>query len=153
METGLGKDVATFEGGLDHVLAEVREIILSKQHDYGHDNILRSPIAEISQGWGVKGIDETMSVQLGIFTRLCDKIARLKSAFIRAGDMKNESMSDSWTDVIGYAVLAKMVAHNTFQLSLANDIPYVFPSFTHASGEAKVVNGEIVNSGNKEECK
>lgn len=73
-------------------------LLIRKQHDYGHDNI---------NNFGV----------IGIGIRLCDKIARIKNLEKR-GNPKNESLVDSYIDIVGYAVIAIMLDEESFQLQL-----------------------------------
>jgi len=76
-------------------------LICRKQHDYGHGNILN---------FGV----------IGIGVRICDKIARIKNLHQVAckANPKNESLVDSYHDIIGYAVIALMVEQGSFELKL-----------------------------------
>ena len=79
-------------------------VLCSKQHDYGHDNIL----------WG--GFD-------GVLIRMHDKTARIKNLVSRGSEALNESLADSWLDIAGYAVIAHMLNDGTFELPLAQDAP------------------------------
>lgn len=90
----------------DNEMADVLDLIAAKQHDYGHDNINR---------FGVQGIA----------VRLSDKIARLKNLDKRQyGPVnKDEAVMDSWTDVVGYCVIALMHLAGEFDLPLRADLP------------------------------
>jgi len=74
-------------------------LLISKQHDYGHGNIL-------------------MFGHTGIAIRMCDKIARLFTLTESDAEAQNESLIDSWRDLVGYAVIALMLWNNTFTLEL-----------------------------------
>jgi polyhydroxyalkanoate synthesis regulator phasin len=78
---------------------DMHELLVSKQHDYGHKNIL-------------------MFGSTGIGIRICDKIARLQTLLNNESDPHNESLLDSWYDLVGYATLAKMLDNNVFTLEL-----------------------------------
>lgn len=78
-------------------------VLASKQHDYGHDNILKH---------GVEGVR----------VRMWDKIARLKNLLTRGTEAKNESIIDTWFDLIGYSVIGVMLERGTFQLPLLSDV-------------------------------
>ena len=78
------------------------DLLVKKQHDYGHNNIL---------GFGL----------LGLCIRISDKIARLVSLEKRGSKPHNESVIDTWTDIVGYASIAKMLENGTFKLELEND--------------------------------
>lgn len=74
-------------------------LLVSKQHDYGHQNIL-------------------MFGHTGIAIRMCDKVARLFTLTESETEAQNESLIDSWRDLVGYAVIALMLWNNTFTLEL-----------------------------------
>lgn len=77
------------------------ETLASKQHDYGPGNILR---------FG----------QVGIMVRICDKIERLNNLLTQPNP-RNETVFDTWLDLVGYSVIAEMLADRTFTLPLAGD--------------------------------
>lgn len=77
--------------------------ICQKQHDYGHDNIL----------WA--GED-------GLLVRMHDKTARIRNLMSRGDVAANESLEDSWLDVVGYALIGIMLCEGTFERQLAADL-------------------------------
>lgn len=77
---------------------EFADFLCGKQHDYGHDNI---------NSFGL----------VGLAVRLSDKVARLRNLSKKIG-AKNESILDTWNDIVGYAVIAEMIFTNTFNLEL-----------------------------------
>lgn len=83
---------------LDYVV----QVIAAKQHDYGHDNI-------------------TVEGHVGLRVRIHDKVARLKNLLRRGGVAKNEALSDTWMDIIGYGIIGLMLLEGTFTLPLAVD--------------------------------
>ena len=86
---------AAFRGSHQHVL----DIVLRKQHDYGHENISR---------FG----------RLGLLVRVHDKIARLENLLGSGSLPNNESIEDNIVDVIGYSIVAAMWEEGTFLLAL-----------------------------------
>jgi hypothetical protein len=82
---------------------EMKEILVSKQHDYGHDNI---------NSFG----------QIGIAVRLSDKIARYYNLDKRNVVALNEPFVDCLRDMVGYGVLSAMLANDTFNLKLEADL-------------------------------
>lgn len=96
-----GANLSTIEIG-PH-LQDVVELIASKQADYGHGNILRF------------GID-------GIIVRLSDKLARLENLTRTGKSARNEALSDTWNDIVGYSIIAIMLLKGTFELPLAADL-------------------------------
>ncbi|MBI4127984.1 MAG: hypothetical protein HY459_02840 [Parcubacteria group bacterium] len=99
-----------FSTELDILLDEVQHLLVSKQHDYGHDNITRH------------GLE-------GICVRLGDKQARIHHLLhnlhveesIRRDGPMNESVRDTFLDVVGYGLLGLMVLDNTFTLPLPDE--------------------------------
>lgn len=112
-DAGLGVAVDLIErAGIAalHILAEdgaydrdaMHRLLVSKQHDYGHKNILH---------FGMRGVA----------VRLCDKIARMNNLLARGGDAKNEALTDTYTDILGYAAIALMLEDGSFELELKTD--------------------------------
>ena len=81
---------------------ELLDVLVSKQHDYGHDNI---------NAFG----------QIGIAVRLSDKIARYYNLKNRGGEAKNEPFIDCLKDMVGYGVISAMVASGGFNEPLEGD--------------------------------
>lgn len=81
---------------------EIEYVLVSKQHDYGHDNI---------NAFG----------QIGIAVRLSDKIARYYNLIRRDREAKNEPFMDCLKDMVGYGVISAMLAADTFNLELEFD--------------------------------
>ena len=83
---------------------EIEYVLVSKQHDYGHDNI---------NAFG----------QIGVAVRLSDKIARYYNLIRRDREAKNEPFMDCLKDMVGYGVISAMLAADTFNLELEFDKP------------------------------
>lgn len=77
----------------------MHELLVSKQNDYGHGNILK---------FGM----------IGVVVRSTDKIERIKNLMKSKASPRNESLLDSFRDIIGYAVIARMLKAETFELGL-----------------------------------
>lgn len=100
----LFKDVgANALGHLKHTkqwdIGEMHTLLVSKQQDYGHHNIL-------------------MFGSTGVAIRMCDKIARLINILDSGAEAKNEALLDTWQDLVGYSVIAQMLWNETFTLEL-----------------------------------
>jgi len=78
----------------------MHELLVSKQEDYGHGNILK---------FGM----------IGVVIRSSDKLERIKNLTAAGTRPRNESLLDSFRDIIGYAVIARMLKAETFELELA----------------------------------
>ena len=92
----------TFEDAFDEVVKELKTLMISKQRDYGHRNIM---------DFG----------ELGVLVRVNDKIARLKNLKTNNLKPKNESVIDTWRDIANYAIIALMLKKGTFTLPLKED--------------------------------
>lgn len=76
------------ETNLCSAATDVVELILKKNADYGDDNI---------KAFG----------EVGLLVRLSDKFARLKN--IHGKNFQNESIEDTIDDIIGYALILKLL--------------------------------------------
>jgi len=78
---------------------EVHEILVRKQRDYGPENIRR---------FG----------RQGLMIRLHDKVARLENLDGGGRGPENESILDTFIDIIGYCAIGIMWERNEFLLPL-----------------------------------
>lgn len=79
---------------------DLYNLLCRKQHDYGHENI---------NNFGL----------IGVAVRICDKIARAENLRTRESNaVRNETVIDTYEDIIGYAVIALMLDAGTFNLQL-----------------------------------
>jgi hypothetical protein len=78
---------------------QITETLIRKQHDYGHHNISR---------FG----------RHGLLVRVHDKIARLKNLMLKSASPNNESISDTYTDIVGYSAIGIMWERGWFGLEL-----------------------------------
>lgn len=90
-----------FEDAVQMIVAELAEVLVSKQGDYGHSNI-------------------TDFGEYGVLIRANDKLARLKHLILPNGVTapNNEPINDSWKDLANYAIIALMYRRGWFELSL-----------------------------------
>lgn len=79
---------------------ETSVTLCNKQRDYGPNNIAR---------FG----------QSGLLLRLHDKVARLENLISTGRDAKNESLHDTYLDIVGYSVIGLMLLDGSFFLPLA----------------------------------
>lgn len=82
-------------------LLDMHTLLCSKQADYGHGNILK---------FGM----------VGVMVRASDKGERLKNLVTLGGTVapRNETLLDTFFDVVGYAVIARMLKAESFELEL-----------------------------------
>ena len=79
---------------------DITETLIRKQRDYGHHNIAR---------FG----------RQGVLVRCHDKVARLKNLQLsRGGAAQNESVADTYLDIIGYSAIGMMWERGWFLLDL-----------------------------------
>lgn len=78
---------------------DMLDLLVSKQKDYGVRNI---------EAFG----------HIGIVVRLSDKVARIENLMKREITPTNESLLDSFRDVVGYCVVARLWSEGTFYLPL-----------------------------------
>lgn len=81
---------------------EMLDLLIRKQRDYGHANIM---------AFG----------HVGIAIRICDKLARLDTLMSSGAEPSNESLIDTWMDLVGYAVISEMLFMETFGLELSDE--------------------------------
>ena len=96
--------VKTFEDALNEVAQDVVGLMIRKQHDYGHGNIM---------AFG----------EIGVLIRTSDKVERLKNLlWNKSQKVQCESVMDTWADLAGYSLIALMLGKGTFTLPLRKDI-------------------------------
>jgi hypothetical protein len=88
--------------GIPYRNAGMLDLLIRKQHDYGHDNI---------NNFGT----------IGIAIRVCDKIARIRNLTERNSAGVAEPLQDAFLDLVGYATIAQMYHRGWFQLPLGKD--------------------------------
>lgn len=86
-------------------LLDMHTLLCSKQSDYGHGNI-------------------TKFGMVGVMVRASDKAERLKNLVTHRDGVapRNESLLDTFYDVVGYAVIARMLKAETFELALETSL-------------------------------
>jgi len=77
----------------------ILETLIRKQRDYGHENISR---------FG----------RFGLLVRTHDKLARLRNLQATQNSPENESIIDTYTDIVGYSAIGMMLERNWFSLNL-----------------------------------
>ena len=87
----------SFKDRAQKVADEVVEMLARKQADYGPENLI---------AFG----------EFGILVRATDKVSRLKNLVKADGEVSpkvDESIEDTWKDLIGYSILALMMRNGT----------------------------------------
>lgn len=78
---------------------EIVELLMERQAKYGHANIMKFE-------------------ELGLAVRMSDKTARLGNLEEAARTFDDESIIDTWMDILGYGTIARMVQLGWFDLEL-----------------------------------
>jgi len=86
------------------IQTEQYELFCRKQYDYGPQNIAVGSI--------LKTADDIKLSLLGIWFRIQDKTERIKTLLMRDGknSVQDEPITDSFSDVSNYGVMAQVVA-------------------------------------------
>ena len=87
-----------FAADMWSVLDSAGNLLLSKHHDYGPKNIAGSPGGPIN----------------GLRVRMWDKIARINNLVDNNKNPNNESLRDSFLDLLNYSAIALMVLDNNW---------------------------------------
>lgn len=87
------------KSGINLTVAETTSVLIRKQGDYGPDNIARFK-------------------RQGLLIRLHDKVARLENLTAKDVDPNNESIADTYLDIVGYCAIGIMWERREFLLPL-----------------------------------
>ena len=96
--------IEQFELDVWDVLQEAGNLLLSKHADYGPTNIANAPGGALN----------------GLRVRMWDKIARINNLLDNGVNPSNESLRDSFLDLMNYCAIAQMVIDKTWP-ELPND--------------------------------
>jgi hypothetical protein len=82
-----------FEVRVDCAFQEARDLLLRKHRDYGSRNISQSPGGPLN----------------GLRVRIWDKVARINNLIDSGAEPENESLRDSYLDLLNYSAIALLV--------------------------------------------
>ena len=102
----------TFNEACDQLTKEISDLVIKKQRDYGKDNILKY------EDFMRQVLGKDYRIGMGVLARLNDKMERLKNLYKKGTKPENESIDDTFRDIIGYAVVALLLLRNQFKLPL-----------------------------------
>lgn len=88
--------MSKFEDDLSEIFVEAEALLLRKHRDYGPTNISRAPGGAIN----------------GLRVRMHDKTARINHLVDSGATPENESLRDSFIDLLNYSAIALMVLDN-----------------------------------------
>lgn len=87
------EDQLNFENDAHWTYEEAKAVLLKKHHDYGPKNISMSPGGAVN----------------GLRVRMHDKLARINNLYDSGATPENESLRDSFLDMMNYSAIALMV--------------------------------------------
>ena len=88
----------SFEEYAEEAYDELYDILVSKQNDYGPNNIQNAPGGPLN----------------GLQVRLYDKMSRLINLINSGAKPENESLRDTFVDIANYGVIGMMILDGTF---------------------------------------
>jgi len=94
------KREVSLEVYVDSVMAELKELLLSKHRDYGPKNISDSPGGPVN----------------GLRVRMHDKLARINNLFDSQVPAKHEPFEDSFKDMANYAIIGLLVLRGRWEV-------------------------------------
>ena len=99
LQTNSSKEVSEkFVADMWSVFDSAGTLLLRKHHDYGPQNVAHSPGGALN----------------GLRVRMWDKIARINNLLDSGVKPSNESLRDSFVDLMNYSAIAQMVLDKTW---------------------------------------
>ena len=96
---------AAFIADVWRIMDQAGNLLVRKHHDYGPKNIAHSPGGPLN----------------GLRVRMWDKIARINNLLDSGVEPSNESLRDSFLDLLNYSAIAMMVLDGVWPEVQAND--------------------------------
>lgn len=97
----LQKEYPTIAKGYEQIILEQFELFAKKHLDYGMSNI--------SAGTQLANDEEKEFALTGLWYRLSDKVNRWKNLIIKKRKANNESLIDTYQDIVNYGIIAQLV--------------------------------------------
>ena len=95
-----------YDGYMD-IVEQQLELFSKKHLDYGMGNI--------SAGTGLSNEEERSFALTGLWYRISDKINRWKNMIITERDPQNETIIDTFQDLVNYGIIAQLVSNNKWK--------------------------------------
>lgn len=90
--------IEKFSEDATNLYGEALELLISKQIDYGPNNIQLSPFGP----------------QVGLLVRLQDKVSRAANLIGEGHEPNHESLRDTFIDILNYGAIGLMLIDGTF---------------------------------------
>ncbi len=91
----------TIAAGYKKIMKEQYELFARKHLDYGMSNI--------AAGTQLATDEEKQFALTGLWYRLSDKINRWKNLIITKNQTKNETLVDTYQDIVNYGIISQLV--------------------------------------------
>jgi hypothetical protein len=98
----LKKEYPIIHDGYQEIIEQQFELFAKKHLDYGMHNV--------SAGTNLDNADEVEFAMSGLWYRLSDKINRWKNMIISGREAQNETLIDTFQDIVNYGVIAQLVS-------------------------------------------
>ena len=98
----LKEEYPTIYNGYMDIMEQQLELFSKKHLDYGMGNI--------SAGTQLSSQEETEFAMTGLWYRISDKINRWKNMIISDRDAQNETLTDTFQDLVNYGIIAQLVS-------------------------------------------
>lgn len=103
----LKEEYPTIYNGYMDIVEEQLELFSKKHLDYGMSNI--------SAGTGLSNEDERSFALTGLWYRISDKISRWKNLLVSNRGPQNETVLDTFQDIVNYGIIAQLVTKNLWK--------------------------------------
>jgi len=97
----LKEEYPTIYNGYKQIITEQFELFASKHIDYGLSNI--------AAGTQLSNEEEKQFALTGLWYRISDKINRWKNILVTKQQAKNETLTDTYQDLVNYGIIAQLV--------------------------------------------
>ena len=98
----LKEEYPTIYNGYMDIMEQQLELFSKKHLDYGMGNI--------AAGTQLSSQEETEFAMTGLWYRISDKINRWKNMIISDRDAQNETLTDTFQDLVNYGIIAQLVS-------------------------------------------
>lgn len=103
----LKEEYPTIYNGYMDIVEEQLELFAKKHLDYGMSNI--------SAGTSLSNEDERSFALTGLWYRINDKVNRWKNLLINNRGNFNESLTDTYQDIVNYGIISQLVEKNQWK--------------------------------------
>lgn len=107
IEDRMEKEYPTVYKGFRNIETEQLILFCRKHLDYGMDNV--------TAGTNLNTPEEIKFALQGLWFRISDKVNRWKNLLIEGKTVQNESLLDTFQDIVNYGIIAQLVARGQWK--------------------------------------